>query len=463
MDRSGIRYAWKGDVSLAYEILGDGPVDVMYLQGYLSNVEVTWEHPGFAMFARRLAASARLVVTDRRGLGVSERFTPADTPPIEVLMDDVEAVRRAAGLDRFVLFATGDCGLIATMYAATHPERLSGLVLYGCQPTERRTGDTPWGLTDEQLEWASRQVRDELGSGSWMARTNPSLAGTDHDGDWGGRYERLSLAPGSVYYESKRFGQTDVRTVLATVTTPTLVIHRTGDPEVPLDGGRLLAERIPGARWVQLDGDDHFPWLGDPEPVLDAVEGFVETLTEEEAQLERVLATLLFTDIVGSTQRAVELGDRAWARTLDDHRRIIRALIARYNGREIVTTGDGFLASFDGPARAVRCATDAVGAVRALGLEIRAGCHTGEIELMGTDIGGIAVHVAARVSSLAAPGEVLVSRTVRDLVAGSGIVFDDRGTHELKGVDEPWQLYAVVSDGRSGSSDRPPIREPAGS
>jgi class 3 adenylate cyclase len=439
-----IRYAWNGEIALAYQVVGDGPLDLLYLQGDISNVEVNWEHPGLARFLRELARLSRLIVSDRRGLGCSERFTPADTPPIETLMDDILAVLDAAGSERPVLLATGNCGFVACPFAATRPDRLAGLILFNAAPTWRRSNETPWGRTDEQLEQSFRWVQEKLGTGAWSRRADPSLAADERELRWFARYERMAQAPGALYSEARRFAETDVRGVLPSIQIPTLVLHRTDSVEDPIDAGRYLGAHIPGARFTELPGADHFPWVGNQEPVIREVERFLTTIREEEAELDRVLATILFTDIVGSTEKAAALGDRRWRDLLARHDAAVRAMVSRYRGKEVNTTGDGFLATFDGPARAVRCAQSIVEAVRPLGLEVRAGLHTGEITTSGAEVGGLAVHIGARVGAAAAASEVLVSHTLKDLVAGSGLAFEDRGQHQLKGVPDQWRLYAVA-------------------
>jgi class 3 adenylate cyclase len=438
------RYAWNGEIALAYQVIGDGPLDLLYLQGDISNVEVNWEHPGLTRFLRELAGVARVIVSDRRGLGCSERFTPADTPPIETLIDDILAVLDAAGSERPVLLATGNCGFVACPFAATHPDRLAGLILFNASPAWRYSDETPWGRTDDQLEQSFRWVQANLGTGRWSHRANPSLAADERELRWFGRYERLAQAPGALYSEARRFAETDVRGVLPSIQIPTLVLHRADGVEDPVAAGRYLGERIPAASFSELRGADHFPWIGDQESVLREAARFLTTIREEEAELDRVLATILFTDIVGSTEKAASLGDRRWQDLLARHDSAVRAMVARYRGNEIKTTGDGFVATFDGPARGVRCAQGIVDAVRPLGLEVRAGLHTGEITTSGSDVGGLAVHIGARVGATAAASEVLVSHTLKDLVAGSGLAFEDRGLHELKGVPERWRLYAVV-------------------
>ena len=438
-----VQHAWNGEISLAYQVIGDGPLDLLYMQGSISNIEVNWEHPPLARFLRELARMSRLIVSDRRGLGCSERFTPADTPPIETLMDDVLAVLDAAGSERPVLLATADCGFFACPFAATRPDHLAGLILFNAAPTWRWSADTPWARTEEQLEESFRWVQANLGNASWTRRANPSLAADDADLPWFGRYERLAQAPGALYSEARRFADTDVRNVLPSIQIPTLVLHRRDAVEEPVDAGRYLAAHIPGARLEELPGADHYPWVGDQLPLIRAVERFLTTIRQEEAELDRVLATILFTDIVGSTETAAAMGDARWRALLARHDSAVRAMVSRYRGREINTTGDGFFATFDGPARAVRCAQAIVEAVRPLGIEVRAGLHTGEITTLDGEVGGLAVHIGARVGAAAGASEVLVSHTLKDLVAGSGLAFEDRGVHTLKGVPDEWRLYAA--------------------
>jgi class 3 adenylate cyclase len=444
MERPEIRYAWNGASALAYEVLGEGPMDLVYVQGYVGNLEINWEHPPLASFLQALASSSRLVITDRRGLGLSERFTPTDVPPIETLMEDLAVVFDAAGAERPVLFSVGDCGFFAGPFAATYPNRLAGLILYAASPTWRRTEETPWAPTEEELDASFRWVTDHFGDGEWWRRAHLSLREADEQTmAWYLRYERLSLTPGALYAEARRFGRTDIRAILPSIQVPTLVLHRRDDPEEHLEGSRLIASRTPGARLVELDGHDLLPWVGDWHPIVDEVERFVASIRDEEAALERALATVLFTDIVGSTETAARLGDQGWRALLERHHTTVRNLLARYRGTEVDTAGDGFLATFDGPARGIRCATALVEAVRPLGIEIRAGLHTGEVETIDGKVGGLAVNIGARVCGLAGASEVLVSQTVKDLVAGSGVVFEDRGEHELKGIPDRWRLYAI--------------------
>jgi class 3 adenylate cyclase len=438
------RYAWNGDISLAYQVLDGGQPGIVYLQGYLSNVELNWEHPAFARFVRELARITRVVVTDRRGLGCSERFTPADTPPLEDLLDDISAVLDAAGCERSVLFATGDCGPLACLYAATYPGRVSALVLWGTGATFKRSEETPWAQSADEHEAEARAIRDHLGDGSWTQKHAPSSIMGDAGLAWAKRYERLSLTPGSVYWEGIRFAETDVRGVLSSIHVPALVLHRNDDPEEPIESGRFLASRLPHGRLEELEGQDHFPWAGDQESVLRAIEDFLATVRSDLEELDRLLATVLFTDIVDSTRKAAELGDARWRELLERHDSTVRGLLALYRGREINTTGDGFLAAFDGPLRGIRCAQAIVAATGRLGIEVRAGLHTGEVERAGDKLTGVAVHAGARVASIASASEILVSQTVKDLVVGARLHFEDRGVHELKGVPGLWRLYAVV-------------------
>jgi class 3 adenylate cyclase len=439
-----IRYAWNGETSLAYQVLDGGKPDLLYLQGYLSNVELNSDHPAFARFLRELARITRVIVTDRRGLGCSERFTPVDTPSLEDLLEDVSAVLAAAACERCVLFATGDCGPLACLFAATYPDRVSALVLWGTAATWKLSEETPWANSPDEHEAEARAIRDHLGDGSWTRERAPSSITGEAGAAWAKRYERLSLTPGSVYWEGMRFAETDVRGVLSSIHVPTLVLHREDDPEEPIESGRFLASRLPRATLEELVGEDHFPWAGDQQSVVRALERFLATVRSDREELNRVLATVLFTDIVDSTRKAAEVGDTRWRELLDRHDSTVRGLLAVYRGREVNTTGDGFLAAFDGPLRGIRCAQAIVGAMRTLGIEARAGLHTGEVERAGDQLTGIAVNAGARVASMAGASEVLVSQTVKDLVVGARLQFEDRGVHELKGVPGLWGLYAVV-------------------
>jgi class 3 adenylate cyclase/pimeloyl-ACP methyl ester carboxylesterase len=425
-------------------VVGGGPHDLLYMQSSISNVEVNWENPHLASFLRELGGLGRLIVADRRGLGCSERFTPGDTPPIETLIDDVLAVLDEVGSERPVFVATGECGLFACPLAATHPERLAALILINATPAWRRSADAPWGRTEAMMEESFRWCQANWGTGAWVQRANPSVR-EEQELQWFGRYERLAQSPGALYAEAQRFAETDVSAVLPSIQVPTLVLHRSGNREERVEGGRYFAAHIPGASFVELDGHDHFPWIGNQAEVIREIRRFLATVRAEEADLERVLATVLFTDIVGSTEKAVELGDRRWRELVARHESAVRALLSRYRGREVDTAGDGFFATFDGPARAVRCAQAIADAAQPLGLQVRAGLHTGEVEATGSTVRGIAVNIGARIGAKAEASEVLVSQTVKDLVAGSGLTFEDRGLHELKGIPDQWHLFAVAA------------------
>jgi pimeloyl-ACP methyl ester carboxylesterase len=438
MDRPEPRYAKNGNVHIAYQIVGNGPVDLVYTPGIWSNLDVMWEWPAWARYLDRLSSFSRLILFDMRGVGLSDRGT--EPPVLELQMDDVRAVMDAANSDEAAVFGGARGAAMTMLFAATYPERTRALILYAPFAKSVRAADWPYGRTDvEQQEFFDR-FTNEMGTAE-----NLDLQGPSHDPAfkrWWARFERLGASPGTWRELAEIMGRIDVRAVLAHIQAPTLVLHRTGDRISDVGQGRAVAEMIPGARFVQLEGEDHIPILGDPDAIVDEIEEFL-TGARRAPEHDRMLATILFTDIVGSTKRAVELGDQRWRDLLVQHHGVVRNQLDRFRGKEIDTAGDGFLAIFDGPARAIRCALEICESVRSLGIETRAGLHTGEVEVIGEKIGGIAVHIGARVSSLAEPGEVLVSRTVVDLVSGSGVEFDDRGDHELKGVPGTWNLFAV--------------------
>jgi pimeloyl-ACP methyl ester carboxylesterase len=370
------RYAWNGEDALAYQVFGQSATDLVYLQGYASNVVLQWEHPGFVRFAEALARFVRVIVTDRRGLGCSERFTPRDIPPIETLVDDLRAVLDAAGSDRPVIFASGDCGFIAIVFAAMYPERVSALVLYDAAASWQKSVEVPWGRTLDEIEESTR--RSCSLDGSWSKRANPSLTAGEDALAWFVRYERLSIAQGGCRADGWRFARLDVRGTLSSIQVPTLLLYNEDAIEEQASGH--LHSGIRGSRLVAVPGTDYFPWADHQDAVIRQIESFLTDVQGEEADLERMLATVLFTDIVGSTTKVGELGDERWRDLLERHHATMRALLARYRGKELDTAGDGFFASFDGPARAVRCAQAAIDALRPLDLEIRAGVHTGEVE-----------------------------------------------------------------------------------
>ena len=446
MERPETKFAWNGDVALAYQVIGDGPVDLVYLQGYCSNVDMNWESPYLARFLNGLAGLGRLIVMDRRGWGCSDRFSPSDVPPLETLTDDLLVVMDAVGSERAAIFSSFDPGSLVMMFAATHPERATALLLCETYPAWMATEETPWLPNEAWWEQTIVEVRDDWGTSRW----SEGLMEEGPERDWYTRYQRASITPGSGVAEFRRYMRTDVRAILPSIQVPTLVLSSTtGENLTSPENGRYLASHIPGAKLVEIERPaDEIHWLhwyGRAEPILGEVKRFLAELREEEASFDRVLATVLSTDIVGSTERAAELGDRGWRELVERHHATVRAMLARYRGIEVDTAGDGFFATFDGPARGIRCAQAIVDAVRPLGLEVRAGLHTGEVETIDRKAGGIAVSIGARVGGFAGASEILASSTVRDLVAGSGLAFQDRGEHELKGVPDRWHLYAVTS------------------
>ncbi len=441
------RYARSGDVSVAYQVVGDGPFDLVHVPPFVSHVELAWQVPGMAAFNNRLSSFSRLIRFDKRGTGMSDRVSGA--PTLETRMDDVRAVMDAAGSERAALFGVSEGGPMSGLFAATYPDRVWALVLYGTFARERWAHDYPWGYRDEEL---LREAEEDTrwGTPEHAAEAARALApSADEAGQQAlATLLRQSASPGAAAALSRMNMEIDVRHVLTAVRIPTLVLNRTGDSEFIVGGSRYLAEHIPGATHVELPGRDHAISAGDMDAAADEIERFLHTAWEARAwedagEEERTLATILFTDIVGSTAKIVEVGDGAWRQLLEAHHRVIRRSLARFRGRELDTAGDGFFASFDGPARAIRCACEISEGVGELGLQVRVGLHTGECEVVNGKIGGIAVHIGARVASEARGSEVLVSGTVKDLVAGSGIGFHDRGAAALKGVPGEWRLFAV--------------------
>ena len=425
------RYAKSGDVHIAYQVFGSGPIDLVVVPGFVSHIENYWDHPDLARWLLRLSSFARVAIFDKRGTGLSDRV--AEAPSLDQRMDDARAVMDAVGMERAALLGVSEGGPLATLFAATYPQRCQALVLYG---TFARSS---W-ITPEGLQAFLEYIGKAWGSGRSLPMWAPSHRDDPALKQWWGRFERLGASPAAAMAVVRMVSQIDISDILSSVHVPTLVIHCTGDTLISVEHGRFLAEHIPGARLLELPGDDHLFFIH--EQVVDAIEEFL-TGSISAAEGHRVLATVLFTDIVGSTARAEQLGDQRWRNLLEAHHTAVRRELARFRGNEVRSLGDGFLATFDGPARAVRCACSIVEAVRALGIEVRSGLHTGEIEIAGNDVQGIAVHIASRVSALAGPGEVLVSRTVKDLVAGSGLRFSERGEHSLKGLQEPMDLYAA--------------------
>jgi pimeloyl-ACP methyl ester carboxylesterase len=432
------RYARSGAVRIAYQVVGDGPLDLVFVPGFVSNIDLVWDMPR-ANFLSRLASFSRLIMFDKRGTGLSDRV--AGIAHLEERMDDVRAVMDAAGSERAALFGVSEGGPMSLLFAATYPERAQALVLYGSYARH------PLLTVESHLQERIAQIDQLWGTGRYtLDRFTPSAACDDEVQRAMARFERQSASPSAAIAILKMNAEIDARHVLPAIHVPTLVIHRVGDRVLPVEAGRHLVGHIPGARYVELPGDNHNPML-EPE-IVDRIVGEVEeflTGSRHEAEIDRVLATVLFTDIVDSTKRAAALGDRQWRALLNRHDEAVRTQLQRFRGQEVKNLGDGFMATFDGPARGVRCAAAIAEAVRPLGIAVRSGLHTGEIELQQDDIAGIAVHIAARVAAEAAAGETVVSSTVKDLVAGSGLRFEDRGIRELKGLPEAVRLYSVLA------------------
>lgn len=436
------RYAKSGDVHIAYQVLGSGPPDVVFVPGFVSNVEAYWQSPMRATFFHRLASFSRLILFDKRGTGLSDRTSQVFT--LEQRMDDVRAVMDAAGLERAALFGISEGGPMSILFAATYPERTSALVIFGGYAKRTSAPDYTFGWREEQWAAFFANVEAHWGTprGLDLNIWAPSIARNERAAEDMAAYLRAAASPGAVRAVMQMNREIDVRAVLPAVRIPTLILHRIGDRNIRIEHARYMAERIPIARLVELPGDDHVPWVGNSDAILDEAEEFL-TGVRHGPQPDRVLATLLFTDIVGATEKAAELGDRRWRDLLAEHNALVRRELARFRGQEVDTAGDGFLATFDGPARAIGCAAAIVAAVKPLELAVRTGIHTGECEVLGGKLSGIAVHIAARVAALATADEVLVSSTVRDLVAGSGLRFRARGIHVLRGVPGDWQLFAL--------------------
>jgi pimeloyl-ACP methyl ester carboxylesterase len=437
-----IRFARSGDVHVAYHVVGDGPVDIVYVQGAWSHLEVEWELPAYRRFCELLGEFARLIVFDKRGMGMSDRVPGAT--PLDVRMDDIRAVMDDAGSDSAALIGSSEGGPLSMLFAAAHPERTRALILEGAEVRERRDDEWPWGeSTEEEFEASMATVSERWGRpGRFMEYFAPSQEDTPWSVDWSARLQRNASTPSGAEAFMRMAFDIDVRDIVPTIRVPTLILHSEGDRICSVENGRYLAREIPGARYVELSGADHLPWF-DPDRAVGEIREF---LTGRRVPLtsDRVLATVLFTDIVGSTDRAALLGDRRWRELLEAHNAVVRRQLERFRGVEVNTAGDGFLATFDGPARAIHCGREIGRQAKQLDLEVRAGVHTGEVERLGDDVAGIAVHIGARVADLAGPGDVYVSGTVRDLVAGSGLEFTDQGSHELRGVPGEWRVFAAA-------------------
>ena len=437
------RYARSGDVHIAYQVVGDGPFDLVFVPGFVSNVEAVWTSPPRARFLQGLASFCRLILFDKRGTGMSDRSSQIFT--LEQRMEDVHAVMDAAGSQRAALFGFSEGGPMSVLFAASYPQRTSALVFYGSYAKRSWSADYPHGWTAAQWDDLLSKFEHAWGTpeGFALELWAPSVAQDEQAAKATAAYLRAAASPGAAVAVMRMNREIDVRDVLPSVRVPTLILHRVGERVIHVENARYMARRIPGAKLVELPGIDHMPWVGDFDPIVQETAEFL-TGARHAAEPERVLATVQFTDIVQSTERAAALGDRKWRALLEGFQSQVRESLAQWRGREIDTAGDGFLAAFDGPARAIRCAAAIRERARGQGIEIRAGVHTGECEVMGEKLGGIAVHIGARVAGKAEPGEIVVSQTVKDLVAGSGLSFAERGAHTLKGVPGEWRLYAFA-------------------
>lgn len=452
MNPSGVQYASTSGGSVVYQVAGTGPIDLVFIPEWWNETESMWDQPLLAEVLERLASFSRMICFDRRGCGISDPIPLSASPVLDDWLDDLRAVMDAAHSERAVLVGCSGGGPLSLLFAATYPDRVSSLVLVNSYARFSRTAEYPIGLPPELVEQAIARVQSQWGTGELFDVLAPTLSDDQNLRRWWARYQRHSLSPGAAATIQRMLFEVDVRDVLPAVRAPTLVLHRVEDPFVRVTHGRYLAEHIPGADLVELPGADHVFFGEDADGLVDEIEAYA-TGAQRATPSNRVLTTMLFTDIVGSTERAAKIGDRAWRSMLARHHAEVRAALERFRGREVDTAGDGFFATFDGPARAVRCAVRISEAVREMGLEIRAGVHTGEVELHGSDVTGIAVHVAARVAASAGAGEVLVTGTVRDLVAGSGIEFEGRGRQTFKGVPDDWPIYSVRS-GSPGPADQ---------
>jgi len=438
------QYARSGRYHIAYQVIGDGPLDVLFVPGFVSHVENAWEDPLLSRFFMRLASFARLIVFDKRGTGMSDPVPVQDLPTLEERMDDVRAVLDAVGSSRAALIGASEGGPMCMLFAATYPERTVALVLSHTFARGSWSADYPWGPGPDIQQALLERMEDGWGSGVLLGAFAPSQVRDKDARERWARYQRRASSPGAAVALVRMVYEIDARAVLPAITVPTLVVHRRGDRMFAVEGARHLAQHIRGAKLFESDSEDHFFWLGPADKELDEIELFLTGELHNHAP-DRVLATILFIDIAGSTALVADIGDRRWRELLESYLALARSQLSRFRGRELDTAGDGLFAAFDGPARAIRCADAIRAGARGLGVEVRAGSHTGECEVIDGKLGGIAVHIAARVAAVAQPGETFVSSTVKDLVAGSGITFVDRGPRDLKGVPGDWRLYAVAS------------------
>lgn len=435
------RYTRCGTINIAYQVFGEGPENLVLVPGWVSNIDVMWEEPRLASYLRRLGTFARVMLFDKRGTGLSDRVT--DAPMLEERMEDVHAVMQAVGAERAALVGSSEGGPMCALFAATYPEKARALIMIGSYPRRCQAENYPIGPTSEETSAFMRSLVENWGTPFGLAERAPSLVDDDRFRAWWSRYLRSGTSPGAAATLFEANAEIDIREILPTVRVPTLLIHATGDRAIPVAHSRWMAERIPGAKLLEIETEDHLPWLGGAEQILSAIEEFL-TGTHHSAASDRILSTVMFTDIVGSTQILAASGDATWRDLRATHDEVVRTNLEAFSGREMNTTGDGFLAIFDGPARAVHCAQNICADTARHGMEVRIGLHTGECELRGRDLSGLAVHIAARIAGVAPAGGVLVSRTVCDLAGGSGLKFVPAGRHSLKGVPEAWELYTVV-------------------
>ncbi len=455
MDIPATRYAKTSDgVHIAYQVVGESPIDLVFVLGWVTHIERMWDEPRIARFFERLASFARVLVFDKRGVGLSDRVPEDRLPSLEIRMDDARAVMDDAGSKRAVVLGVSEGGPMAALFAATYPERTIALIMFGTSLCWNNASDYPWSVPqtarDKEIAENERQ-RDQLWGTEELARRyleeslSPSSASDDVTVSWLADYMRNAASPGAANALSRMNREMDARPATEAIHVPSLVLARDGDLDYPVEETRWMAEQIRGARFVSFPGDDHFFPMGEQEDLLGEIEAFVRQVRDDEADLDRQLATVMFTDMVDSTATAVQLGDKEWRGLVERHHGVVRAMLGRFRGNEVDTAGDGFFVTFDGPARAVRCALEIRAGIRELGIEIRAGVHTGEVQTIAGKVGGIAVSVGARIMSLAEPSEVLVSHTVQGLVSGSGLVFEDAGEHELKGIPDRWRLYRAIA------------------
>lgn len=438
------RYTKSGNVNIAYQVVGDGPLDIVVVPGWVSHLEAQyWEEPTVARFFERLAEFGRLILFDKRGTGLSDRVAPGGLPSLEQRMEDVNAVLNAVGSAKASLFGISEGGPMCALFAATYPDRVSALIMAGCYAKWIKADDYPWAPTREEHEAAFAAYESNWGTAIGFKTVAPSVAGEERFRNWWARNLRLGASPAEGVALYRMNIEIDIRSILPSIHVPTLILHRKDDRLINVENSRYMAARISGAKFVELEGADHLPWFGDGNAAIGEIQEFLTGIRPADDH-DRTLATVLFTDIVGSTERLAGIGDARWRDQLELYYQRIRKELVRFRGTLVNTTGDGVLATFDAPARAVRCAIAISREATSIGIETRAGVHTGEIQRIGTQIGGLAVHIGARVMAMAGPSEVFVSNTVKDITAGSGLCYEDRGSHLLKGVPDPWRIYMVT-------------------